>query len=99
MRLDFGKLQESFKPLYLPGKPGGTDHPTIQPILDTLAIQPDDVIVEIGAGDGRFSMPITRQLKKAGGSGVVFARGDCPGKERPEQGLRDRRQRLKPLHH
>ena len=74
MRLDFGKLQESFKPLYLPGKPGGTDHPTVQPILDTPAIQPDDVIVEIGAGDGRFTMPIARQLKKSGGSGCLYLR-------------------------
>ena len=73
MKVENGKLKRSSNPRHRPGNPFEKEQPTVQPILDALAVQPDDVIVEIGAGDGHFAIPIARQLKTLGGSGVIFA--------------------------
>lgn len=47
--------------------------PPTRSILDALFICADDVIVELGAGDGRFALPIARRLDALEGRGLIFA--------------------------
>lgn len=42
-------------------------------LLDALALEGDSVVVELGAGDGRLTIPIAERLEAAGGAGIVFA--------------------------
>jgi SAM-dependent methyltransferase len=44
----------------------------VRSVLDALSLRKDDIIVDFGAGDGTFTMPIARELEKQRGSGVVF---------------------------
>ena len=50
-----------------------TTSPDVQAIMQEMRVQPDDVIIELGAGDGRYTRPIARRLEKRSGAGVIFA--------------------------
>ena len=64
---------DGLRPLYRTSSLVELEIPPVQPIVDELIIQRDDVIVEIGAGMGHFTLPIARHLNVSGSSGVVFA--------------------------
>ena len=46
--------------------------PTVQALLKILAVEPDDLVLDAGVGDGRFSLALTRFMAEARGRGVVF---------------------------
>jgi SAM-dependent methyltransferase len=66
-------VHDSLRPLYRTGSLEGLEVPPVQPILDALTIQRDDVIVEIGAGTGHYTLPIARHLHVLGGPGIIHA--------------------------
>ncbi len=66
-------VQGASKEIHLAALPGKQADRRVQPILDALILGRDDVIVELGAGNSHFTIPIATQLKHSGGSGVVFA--------------------------
>jgi SAM-dependent methyltransferase len=46
--------------------------PTIHGVLEALAPQPDDLVVDISAGSGQFTLALARYLSHSKGRGVVF---------------------------
>jgi hypothetical protein len=46
--------------------------PPVHGVIAALDLQPDSVVVEIGAGEGRYAIPIASWLDELGGDGVVF---------------------------
>jgi SAM-dependent methyltransferase len=66
-------VQDGLRPLYRTGSLVELEVPPVQPILDALIIQRDDVIAEIGAGAGHYTLPIARHLHALGGSGIIYA--------------------------
>jgi len=70
--------------------------PPVQPVLNELAPRPNDVIVELGAGRGHFSLPIADRLNALQGHGVVFSFDTSPSavhglsREAREKGLNRR---------
>lgn len=44
-----------------------------EPALDALALEPDSVVIDLGAGTGYFTMPLAARLERLGGSGRVVA--------------------------
>lgn len=69
--LERGRIE--FKKIY------GVDYfipdedPPVVNVLQALLLQPDSVIVEYGAGQGHFTLPIAEALEKERGSGLVFS--------------------------
>lgn len=49
------------------------DSPPVHPVLQELSPRPDDVVIDLAAGDGHFSMPIAGRLDALQGHGKVFA--------------------------
>ncbi len=66
-------LQDGLRPLYRTSSLGELEMPPVQPIVDALILQRDDVIVEIGAGTGHYTLPIARHLHALGGAGIIYA--------------------------
>jgi ubiquinone/menaquinone biosynthesis C-methylase UbiE len=46
--------------------------PSVQALLDILEVEPDDLVLDAGVGNGRFSLALTRFMAEARGRGVVF---------------------------
>lgn len=42
-------------------------------IIETLNLKPDSIVLEYGAGSGRYTIPIARKLDALNGDGIVFA--------------------------
>ncbi len=73
MREETNQVREGLQHLYRAPFLEKPKEPPVQPILDELAIRADDVIVELGAGEGHFTLPIARQLETLTGRGIAFA--------------------------
>ena len=52
--------------------------PPVAPVLRELAPKANDIIVELGAGRGHFSLPIAGRLDALKGDGMVFAFDTSP---------------------
>ncbi len=50
-----------------------TDAPPTVAIIDVLALSPDDVVLDFGAGSGRFTLPLAKRLEELKGMGLVVA--------------------------
>ena len=66
-------VQDGLSQLYRTGSLGELEVHPVQPILDALIIQRDDVIAEIGACAGHYTLPIARHLRALGGPGIIYA--------------------------
>jgi ubiquinone/menaquinone biosynthesis C-methylase UbiE len=62
------------RPGYLTPEEGvfGRTTPTIHGVLEALAPQPDDLVADISAGSGQFTLALARYLGHSKGRGVVF---------------------------
>jgi len=72
MREEIRQVREGLRHLYRAPFLEEPEMPFVQPILDELGIRVNDVIVELGAGKGLFTLPIARRLDTLAGRGVVF---------------------------
>jgi SAM-dependent methyltransferase len=50
-----------------------SDDPPVEDVIDALRLKPDSVVVEVGSGQGHFTLPIARELAESGERGVIFA--------------------------
>jgi SAM-dependent methyltransferase len=48
--------------------------PSVQALLKILEVEPDDLVLDAGVGDGRFSLALARFMTEAKGRGVIFGR-------------------------
>jgi SAM-dependent methyltransferase len=50
-----------------------TDAPEETELIDMLDLSPDDVVLDFGAGSGRYTLPIAERLEELDGMGLVVA--------------------------
>ncbi len=46
-----------------------TDTPPTAPIVHVLTLSPDDLVLDFGAGSGRFTLPVAKRLEELKGMG------------------------------
>lgn len=47
--------------------------PPVSSVIDALSLEPNSVVVELGAGQGHFTLPIAKRFVQTGDSGRIFA--------------------------
>lgn len=47
--------------------------PPVRPIYEALQVKPEHLVVEYGAGDGHYCLPIAQEIEDQSGSGIIFA--------------------------
>lgn len=72
MREEMRHTREGLDHLYRAPYLRGPEVPPVRPLLEELALRADDVVVELGSGNGHFTLPIARHFEEEKGKGVVF---------------------------
>ena len=72
MREEIIHAREGLERLYNASYLGELKAPPVQPVLEQLALRADDVVVELGSGNGHFTLPIARRFEEEQGRGVIF---------------------------
>jgi ubiquinone/menaquinone biosynthesis C-methylase UbiE len=49
------------------------EDPPVSGLVEALLLKPDSVVVEFGAGQGRYTLPIAKKFWKSSGNGLIFA--------------------------
>jgi SAM-dependent methyltransferase len=72
MHLETAREKRNFKKIYQADYLVAQDDPPVADLLDALLLDGNSVVVELGSGDGHFTLPIAKRLRDDGEKGLVF---------------------------